>query len=174
MIVWLIIGKGTVIMTDSYAAKTFLSAKFPQLKDSFAFYDSMQTLFGEKLRAEHPDWKLLNVSRHNGFAAEAADTGLVDYFVNTRELYRIIERTGGAPYRREPAEVEQIADYEKNERYADLLNCEGWKLSGEPEEISFKKKGGRKVYKAAVCHNLAQAAKVLEAPEKYDVIRIMG
>ena len=54
------------------------------------------------------------------------------------------------------------------------LICEGWKLTGEPEEISFKKKGGRKVYKAAVCHNLAQAAKVLEAPEKYDVIRIMG
>ena len=44
----------------------------------------------------------------------------------------------------------------------------------KPEEISFKKKGGRKVYKAAVCHNLSQAAKVLEAPEKYDVIRIMG
>ena len=161
-------------MTESYAAKTFLNAKFPQLKDSFAFYDSMQTLFGQKLRAEHPDWKLVNVSRHNGFAAEAADTGLVDYFVNTRELYRIIERTGGAPYRRKPAEVENIADYEKNERYADLLDCEGWKLTGEPEEISFKKKGGRKVYKAAVCHNLAQAAKVLEAPEQYDVIRIMG
>lgn len=168
------LGKGTIIMTDSYAAKTFLNAKFPQLKDSFAFYDSMQTLFGRKLRAEHPDWKLVNVSRHNGFAAEAADTGIVDYFVNTRELYRIIERTGGAPHRRLPAEVENIADYEKETRYADLLDCEGWKLTGEPEEISFKKKGGRKVYKAAVCHNLAQAAKVLEAPEKYDVIRIMG
>ena len=105
---------------------------------------------------------------------EAADTGLVDYFVNTRELYRIIERTGGAPYRRNPAEVENIDDYEKEARYPDLLNCEGWQLSGDAEEISFKKKGGRKVYKAAVCHNLAQAAKVLEAPEKYDVIRIMG
>ena len=162
------------VYSPGWAKAQSLNAKFPQLKDSFAFYDSMQTLFGQKLRAEHPDWKLVNVSRHNGFAAEAADTGLVDYFVNTRELYRIIERTGGAPHRRLPAEVENIADYEKETRYADLLDCEGWKLTGEPEEISFKKKGGRKVYKAAVCHNLAQAAKVLEAPEKYDVIRIMG
>ena len=31
-----------------------------------------------------------------------------------------------------PAEVENIADYEKEARYADLLGCEGWKLTGEP------------------------------------------
>ena len=166
------LGKGLIIMTDSCAAKTFLEAKFPALKKSFAFYDSLQTHFGRLMRETHPGWKLVNVSRHNGFAAEAADTGLVDYFVNTRELYRIIERTGGAPYRREPAEVEDVAAYEKEGRYAELLNCEGWQLNGEPEIISFKK--GRKTYKAAVCHNLSQAAKVLADPEGFDVVRVMG
>lgn len=50
----------------------------------------------------------MNFSRQNANAAEAEDTGLVDYFANPRELFRIIERTGGAPYRREPAEVENI------------------------------------------------------------------
>ncbi len=166
------LGKGLVIMTDNYAAKTFLNEKFPNLKDSFKFYDSMQTLFGRAMREAHPDWKLVNISRHNGFAGEAADTGLVDYFVNTRELYRIIERTGGAPYRREETEVENIADYAKEERYADLLNCDGWRLTGEAEEIFFKV--GRKTYKAAVCHNLSQVSKVLADPKKYDVIRVMG
>ena len=124
------------------------------------------------MREQHPDWKLLNISRHNGFAAEGADTGLVDYFVNTRELFRILERTGGAPHRRVPVEPEEIAPYEKETRYAQLLDREGWKLNGEPEEISFRK--GRTTYRAVVCHNLAQAARVLQAPEQYDVIRVIG
>ena len=166
------LGKGLIIMTDSYPAKAFLNANYPQLKDSFAFYDSMQTLFGRFMRERHPNWKLVNVFRLNGSAAEMADTGLVDYFVNPRELFRMIERTGSAPYLRKPGEVEQIADYEKDERYADLLNCEGWKLSGAVEEITFRK--GRCTYKAAVCHNLAQAAAALADPEQYDVIHVMG
>ena len=161
-----------LIMTDSYAAKTFLETKYAKLKRSFAFYDSMQTVFGRAMREQHPDWKLINISRHNAFGAEAADSGLVDYFVNTRELYRTLERTGGAPYRREPGLVEEIAPYERDERYAELLNREGWKLSGEAEVFTFEAKG--KTFTAAVCHNLAQAAKVLEDPSKYDVIRIMG
>ena len=166
------LGRGTIIMTDNYAAKAFLQRNYPQLSDRFRFYDSMQTLFGRLMREQHPDWKLLNISRHNGFAAEGADTGLVDYFVNTRELFRILERTGGAPHRRVPVEPEEIAPYEKETRYAQLLDREGWKLTGEPEEISFRK--GRTTYRAVVCHNLAQAARVLQAPEQYDVIRVIG
>ena len=166
------LGKGTVIMTDSFAAKTFLETKYPGQKDAFAFYDSMQTVFGRYMRENHPDWKLMNFSRQNANAAEAADTGLVDYFANPRELFRILERTGGAPHRRLPAEVEDVAPYEQEQRYAELLNRAGWQLTGEAEEFTFKK--GRKTYRAAVCHNLAQAAKVLERAEEFDVIRVMG
>ncbi|MBQ9045020.1 MAG: (2Fe-2S)-binding protein [Oscillospiraceae bacterium] len=168
------LGKGLMIMTESAAAENFLRAKFPELEKHFAFYDSMQTVFGKRLRAEHPDWKLINISRHNGFAAEAADNGLVDYFVNARELFRIVERTGGAPYRREPGEVEDVAPYEKETRYDELLNRDGWLLTGEAEEFTFKKPNGRKLYKAAVCHNLAQAEKILARAEEFDIIRVMG
>lgn len=45
-----------LIMTDSYAAKAFLNANYTKLKRSFAFYDSMQTVFGRCLREAHPDW----------------------------------------------------------------------------------------------------------------------
>lgn len=166
------LGKGLIIMTDSFPAKTFLNMRYPQLRDSFAFYDSMQTLFGRFMRERQPDWKLVNAFRLNASAAETADTGLVDYFVNPRELFRLLARTGAAPELCEPGAVEQIAVYEKNERYAELLNCEGWKSSGVYEEITFQK--GDASYKAAVCHNLSQAEKAIADRDQYDVIRVMG
>lgn len=165
------LGKEKLILTDSYAAKNFLQASHPELKKNFAFFDSMQKCFGDFMHENRPGTKLINISCENGNAAEAHETGCVDFFVNARELYRIFLRTGGAPAKKRPVQVEELGEYKKPEKYEPILSAGGWYVSGNVEELNFENDG--KTYKAAICHNLSLANEAIENIDKYDVIKIM-
>ena len=166
------LGHGCVIFTRDWAAKTFLAKNYPELSDSFLFYDSPQQVFSEILRARSPETKLYNVNSSNFFGAEAYETGNVDYFINTRELYRIFLRTGVDPALRKGSDPDKLCDFERCERYKELFRSGGWQLSGEAEELSFTENG--KEYKALICHNLGQVKKAVENMDKYDVIKVVG
>ena len=164
------LGKKPVILTDNYAAKNFLRSHFPELEENFAFYDSREKCFGDYMHEHHPGAKLISVSDNNSAGAEAAETGCVDYFINARELYRIMMRTGGRPAVKRPIEVGEIAEFEKCERYAELFAAGGWYVDKPAEELVFTDNG--KQYKALICHNLGQVKAAVGKLDKYDVIKI--
>lgn len=166
------LGKKCVILTNDYAAKNFLEKNYPELKKQFAFYDSMQQVFGAYMRKNHPEVKLYNITNRNSCGAEAHETGDVDYFINPRELYRIFLRTGVNPAKRKGTEAEKLCDFERCERYGELLKKGGWSLNGKAEELVFTENG--KEYKALICTNFGQVKKAIENMDKYDVIKIIG
>ena len=166
------LGKKCVILTRDYAAKNFLEKNYPELKEQFAFHDSLQQVFGAYMHEKHPGTKLYHITSRNSYGAEAVETGNCDYFINARELYRIFLRTGVNPALRKGVEAEQLCEYERCERYGDLLHIGGWNLSGKAEELSFTENG--KEYKALICHNLGQVKKAIENMDKYDVIKVVG
>ena len=164
------LGKKPVLLTDNHAAKSFLRSHFPELEENFAFYDSKEKCFGDYMHEHHPGAKLISVSNNNSSGAEAAETGCVDYFINARELYRIIMRTGGRPSVKRPIEAEEIAEFEKCGRYAELFEAGGWYVDKPAEELEFTENGKR--YKALICHNLGQVKAAVAKLDKYDVIKI--
>ena len=166
------LGKGCVIFTRDWAAKTFLSKNYPELSDNFLFYDSPQQIFSELVRARAPETKLYSINSCHSFAAEALETGNADYFINTRELYRIFLRTGVDPALRKGVSPDKLCDYERCDRYPELFRNGGWHLTGNAEELSFTENG--REYKALICHNLGQVKKAVENMDKYDVIKVVG
>lgn len=166
------LGKKCVIMAEDFAAKNFLEKNYPEFKEQFLFYDSMQKAFGDYMHEHYPNTKLYHITLRNSYGAEAKETGDVDYFINARELYRIFLRTGVNPGKRRGSELEELCEYERCERYDALLSAGGWKLDGEPEELDFEENG--KTYKAAICHNLGQVKKAVESMDKYDVIKVIA
>lgn len=166
------LGKGPLLLTDSYAAKVFLEARFPEQRDRFTFYDSPLRCFSDFAREQFPDAKLLYVSAENSAGAEAAETGAVDYFVNPRELYRILLRTGGAPTRRRPVQTEKLPSVSVPASFASLLAEKAWSLTEGPEEITVEHAG--KPFCALICRDLGQARETLEQGDTYDVIRILA
>lgn len=166
------LGKGCVILTRDYAAKNYLSAHYPELKEHFAFYDSMQQVFSDRVKAAAPNAKLYNITARNSLGAEAAETGNVDYFINARELFRIFMRTGVRPNLRRGAQAEKLCEFDRCERYTELMRAGGWKLDGKAEEMTFTANG--KQYTALICHNLGQVKAAVEQMDKYDVIKVVG
>jgi len=166
------LGKGCVILTRDYAAKSFLKQNYPQLSEHFAFHDSLQQIFCDVMKKEQPETKLYHITNRNSYGAEGFETGNCDYFINPRELYRIFLRTGVNPALRKGEEPEKLCEFTRCERYGDLLNKGGWSLGGELEELSFIENG--REFKAAICHNLGQARKAIENMDKYDVIKVVG
>ena len=166
------LGKGCVIMAEDFAAKNYLTSRFPEYKDSFLFYDSMQEYFGSYMHENHPGVKLYHISTRNSYGAECAETKDVDYFINPRELYRIFLRTGANPSLRKGSSPDKLCDYERCERYTELFAAGGWHVDGKAEELSFTENGRK--YKALICHNLGQFKKAAENIEKYDVIKVIG
>ena len=145
------LGKKPVLLTDNHAAKSFLRSHFPELEENFAFYDSKEKCFGDYMHEHHPGAKLISVSNNNSSGAEAAETGCVDYFINARELYRIIMRTGGRPSVKRPIEAEEIAEFEKCGRYAELFEAGGWYVDKPAEELEFTENGKRSNYQLFCC-----------------------
>lgn len=165
-------GRKCIILTRDYAAKNFLKANYPELEKQFLFYDSMQKVFGDYMHEHFPGVKLYNVTCRNSNAAEAVDEGTVDYFINTRELYRIFLRTGVNPALRKGESPEILCEMPRCERYAQLLHAGRWELSGEASELSFTENG--KEYKALICHNPSQFKKAVEIMNDYDVISVLA
>ena len=161
-----------LILTRDYAVKNFLKANYPELEKQFLFYDSMQKVFGDYMHEHFPGVKLYNVTCRNSNAAEAVDEGTVDYFINTRELYRIFLRTGVNPALRNGELPEVLCEMPKCQRYEKLLHAGRWELSGEASELVFTENG--KEYKALICHNPSQFKKAVSRMDDYDVISVLA
>lgn len=170
------IGKGPVMITNSRAVQNFVKRYFPDMKEQIAVYDTAQELFGSaaRERAGGRPVKTVNITAVKEAGAEAKETGNVDYVLNARELYRIFLRTGGAPARKKPMELEKLwQDTEEPEMYPELLGDKAWNLEREPEELTVCIAG--KDRKCAVAHNLGQVRQLLEGGWKnYDVIRLLA
>ena len=91
------LGNGARIITDDHAVKGWLRKEHPELEEHFSFYDSLQTCFGSYYREHRPGWKLLNITCDDVNGLEAADTGIVDWFLNSRGCYELLEKTVGCP-----------------------------------------------------------------------------
>lgn len=166
------LGKGPLLLTEKYAAKSYLQTRFPELSERFAFYDSPLKCFSDFAKTKFPDAKLIFISAENGCGAEALETGAVDYFINPRELYRIFLRTGGAPSRRYPVKVEHISVELTSAPYKDFLAESVWSIHGSLTEVELRKKGH--TYLGLLCPNLLQAKKAIEHLDETDAIRILA
>jgi len=173
------IGNGTVILTSNFAAKNFLKANYADLKDRFAFYDSIQQIFEAAVKthfANDANMKIYTFTNGNSNGSEAQETGCVDYSVNAREMYRIFTRTGVSPAKLFPIEAECFGEMKVSAKYGKLLDHADWLLCKEPEALELAVDG--KVVKAAIAHNLGQARRLLEQVKEgnytYDVIRILA
>ena len=166
------LGKTPMLLTGNYAAKNYLRAHFPELEENFAFYDSKEKCFGDYMHEHHPGVKLIDISSNNSAGAEGAETGCIDYFINARELYRIFLRTGGRPAVKRPLQPEEIAPYEKTDRYAELLSAGGWYIDKPAEELHFTENG--REYKALICHNLGQVKAAVRKMDQFDVIKVIA
>ncbi len=164
-------GKHPLIITNSRAVQNFVDRYFPEMKEKITVYDSAQEIFGKTARdnaGERPV-KTVNITAVKEAGAEAAETGNVDYVLNARELYRTFLRTGGAPARKYPVELEDISG--DAVMYPELLGDKTWTLESEAEELTVKVAG--KDQKCVVAHNLGQVRRLLEGDwKKYDIIRL--
>ena len=166
------LGSVPLLLTDNYAAKNYLESRHPELREQFAFYDSVQKVFAGQMQKRYPGAKRIFVGAENSNGAEAKETGAVDIFLNPRELYRIFLRTGGAPAQRPELPTEALPAAPSPDRYTELLSARGWSLKDSPEELCFEKDG--RAFKALICRSLGQAKKAIENPAGYDVIRLIG
>lgn len=166
------LGKGPLLLAENHAAKLFLESRFPALEAHFASCDSPQKCFSDFARKQYPGAKLVFIGQENSNGAEALETGAADYFVNPRELYRILLRTGGAPAKRLPEKPEVFADVSAPDDCAALFEGEAWSLQNDPTEIVFTLNG--ESYRGLVCHNTRQAQRAIAHLEEYDVIRVLA
>ncbi len=165
------LGHGTRIITDHHEAKQWLRREHPELEEHFSFYDSLQTCFGNFYREHYPAWKLLNITCDDVNGLEAADTGIVDWFLNARGCYELLEKTVGCPGGFEGVQPEEIAPFGEDRRYSGLLRGHGKKRREDLETIRFEEDGT--TFTAALCRGTAQAEKALAEMGSFDVIRIL-
>lgn len=153
-----------VILTNSFAAKVFLEKNFPEKKDSFLFYDSPLSIFGQAAKAD----KRFAFGAVGNDAAECEKTGCVDIAVNPRELARIMIRTGSEPNPKRTAGFACLELPRPSGKYGRLLDKTAWSFGRDPERFET---GG---LKCAICRNLGQVRCVLDSGEVFDVIRVIG
>ena len=155
-------GTAPVYVTTSFAVRNFVEKQLPGSAASVVFGESPLSLFGQAMRAKaSADGRRLKtvfISAHGENAAEAAETGAVDYAVSARELYRIFLRSGGAPARRRPAPLDTLGIAECSPLTA-LLRPRDFSLSAEAEMAELTL-GGKKL-SAAVTRNLGQTRAAL-------------
>ena len=165
------LGHGTRIITDHHEAKKWLCREHPELEEQFSFYDALQTCFGNFYREHYPQWKLLNITCDDVNGLEAADTEIVDWFLNARGCYELLEKTVGCPGGFEEVQPEEIAPFGDDRRYSGLLRGHGKKRREDLETIRFEEDG--KTFTAAICRGTAQVEKALAEMGSFDVIRIL-
>ena len=174
---------GTVILTNSHAAKKFVKRNFPQFADNLLVYNSAQREFGQYVKTSFAAQKKLDpknirtisITADNENAAEAAETGSVDFSVNARELYRIFLSTGVNLSKIRPTELDSFGPIEVKCDDG-LLSPVKWELNGQPDVLTFTASG--KSVKAAIATNLCQARELLTehttGKSPYGIIRIIA
>ena len=158
--------KKPVILTDSFAARAFLEENFPALKEHFLFLDSPIARFGAEMRGAYE--KLFALTPIGGDAVETEKTHAVDITVNPRELSRIMVRTGAEPNPKRTADLKKLQAPAFHGTYGRLLEHAEWNMEREPEVFDVDGQH------CTVCHNLGQARRVLDAPEGFDIIRVIA
>lgn len=155
---------GTVLLTQSPAVRNFIERFYPDMKDQVTVVDSVQKTFGDYVKnvfakeqgLDPTQIKTINITSSNEACAEAVETKCVDFALNSRELYRIFLRSGGAPHRRDgsipdsfgrPEEMLLSDDYDFMDR-------------DEPKRTILTVKG--KQVSVAAANNLGQTRQLLE------------
>ena len=166
------LGNGARIITDDHAVKGWLRKEHPELEEHFSFYDSLQTCFGSYYREHRPGWKLLNITCDDVNGLEAADTGIVDWFLNARGCYELLEKTVGCPAGFEGVLPEEIAPFGDDRRYSQILRGHKKGRHEDFDTVTFRKDG--RDFTAAICRGTEQAEKALSEIGSFDVIRILS
>ena len=154
-----------VILTNHFAAKTFLEKNFPEKRDSFLFYDSAIAAFSKAAGRFDKRFAFGDIGSE---AMECDKTHCVDLAVNPRELARIMIRTGAEPNPKRTAACESLNLPRASGKYGKLLEKAAWNMDREPE--LFELEG----LKCAICHNLGQARCLLSGSETFDLIRVIA
>lgn len=172
-------GKGTVIITDNYAAQKFLVKNYAELSDSFLFYPSANAEFGRLAKdlavqkgADLNSLKTFAVCGFGADAVEADESGCVDIAINSRELYRLMLTTGAEPRTDRTAQDCFAAESVSSGSYGKLLEPAEWNMDKEAERFTVSVNG--RELKCAICHNLGQLRSVMEKRGDLDVIRALA
>lgn len=177
--------RAPVILTNSFAAKNYLSTFYADLAGSFAFYPSDQELFGKLARAaakqemprERDQIKVFHFASNNEDSGESLEEGTADLTVNANELLRIFQRTGAEPNPARTAPLSTFGEDCAESPYEALLADRPWTMDrGEPERLTLSVSGQERT--AYLCTNLGQAdlllSKVRAGNCDADIIRIIG
>lgn len=168
--------EGPAIVASGRAAQKVLERSFGELSDRFVFLPSAQTVFGEAAEEcfREEDKRLITVSVGplGPDAAEAGETGCVDYVINTRELYRIMVRTGAEPNPKRVFEPEAWCKAAPAGKYGPVLAPGSWNMERDAEVMDLTVDG--KDLHCAVCHDPAQLRRLLDGEESFDIIRVIA
>ncbi len=169
------LGSKPVILAQSLAAQKFVQKNWPELMSGFVFAPSAMEAFGRAAKAaffpEAVQVKTYHFGPVGPDAAEAGESGCVDFAINARELYRIMVRTGSEPNPKRVSEFAKLPAAELDPAFDPLFASAEWQLDGEPETLEIKV--GRKKLSCAICRNLGQARIAIDAGT-FDVIRVIA
>lgn len=166
-------GEGTLILTDNYAVKKLLTSRFPELKDSFAFFPSAVEEFADYAKLKHAGAKLFAFGAVGCDSVEAEETRCVGFAVNSREFSRIMRRTGSEPNPRRTAALEKVELPVPTGKYGRLLDNIDWSLEPAPESFTLRVDG--KELRCALCRNIGSAQELIrEQLSEFDIIRVVG
>lgn len=173
-----------VILTNSFAAKNFLTKRYAALKDSFAFYPSAQEAFGKLAReaakkamgGEREQVKVFHFASNNEDGAESLEEGYTDLAINANELLRVFQRTGAEPRPDRTAPLDTFGVDTAETPYPELLSDVPWSMEKDPGRLCVTIKGTERT--ACICTNLGQAddllCQVMAGKSDADIIRVIG
>ncbi|MBQ6622011.1 MAG: (2Fe-2S)-binding protein [Mogibacterium sp.] len=166
---------GPVILSNSHAVKNFVESNFSDLADQVRYYPSVQASFAsiaEELArktgcADRCQTIVFTANNENG--AEAKETGVVDFSMNAREIYRTFLRTGVDLKRMKTVDALKF-ETDPKFVYGAATGPVTFNYEKEPEVLTIN---GKRV---AIAHNLGQTRKLLEevisGVSTYDIIRL--
>lgn len=164
--------KKPLILSNDPAAWRFLWQHFSDRSGHFAFYPSELELFGEAARSTFGAEKVFAFGVLGSDAAEAAANGDIDLALTPRELSRILAHTGAEPDEALVSAPEGYPVTPVTGKYGKLLEKLTRNLDTEPETITVSADGND--LRCALCRNLEQARRAIEAIDRYDVIRVIA
>lgn len=150
------------------AAKAWLNAKMPEKKADFVFMETAQLRFAALTKGRFD--RVFRISGRNSLAAEVKDTGCADWFYNSRELYRILRRTGADPTRLKETPADTLEVTAEATEYDPVLGPAEWTAGGTARLLTLEVRG--KKIPAAVCENPAQYQALAKEKAEVSVIRI--
>ena len=163
-------GEPLILSNDPDVWK-FLWENYRQLAPRFAFYPPELELFGERARTVLGAELVLAFVSVGSAAAEAKESSDVDAVVDARGLYRILVCSDAAPSAECTAVVERFPMPAVSGKYGRLLEPLAKNDDADFEPVTVT--ADSRELRCALCHNLGQARRAIEAGE-FDVIRVIS